>query len=532
MLSLASSWWLLALLALPLVWWLHRFQEPDQTYPVAALFLWRAHADVAHQRRQARHAQPIWWLRALTVGLLIVALCSPQWRSRERAGLTVWIDDSLSMFALEQGVPRMHQALAELQAHLESGHFGSITLRSLGDPGRTLELSPQETASHGAQLRAWSDSARGEPDLPAPAMLDPGQLHWLVSDGASENIAAWARQTPLAKVIATGAATDNVALSALSLRRSGSGEGGAQLLLSITNGGGRNEVRVLDLFADGELLASQPLDIDAGSVAHEVIALDSVPTASVRATIKPADALPMDDFLELPQAALQRTGVHVSEACNGHLRTALSVHPALVVQDGGAATTGLRVYCGAEPSGWRGPTLRVAAGESFAPVRGEVFWSAASGQLRNLSLDSAWLSAPPQDKSPSAELVLLGTADQPLIMFDVVHKIIDVRLNLASTALVDKPEYPLLIAGLVDLLLESESAQRGLVASQRTSPASIAPQLLPPDPSKFTTLPATVGVVDLVDGLIIIALLLLLLDCMLLLRHRHLTRSISAADPE
>jgi len=177
MLSLSSPLWLLALLVLPLVWWLHRFHEHDQAYQVAALFLWASSDDGEEQRGLAREAEPIWLLRALTASLLVLALCGPQWAGRDTGGLTVWIDDSRSMFSLERGIPRMQQALTDLEQLLAERRFSSILLRSLAAPGQALVLElPEELAWRG-QLRAWASAPRGEPKLPVPVLMDSARMH-------------------------------------------------------------------------------------------------------------------------------------------------------------------------------------------------------------------------------------------------------------------------------------------------------------------------------------------------------------------
>jgi hypothetical protein len=533
MLSFSTPWWLLAMLALPLVWWLHRFHEPDQAYPVAALFLWRSYKDTGHQRRQAPRAEPIWWLRALTVCLLVLALSGPQWHDRERQTLIVWIDDSASMYALEYGAPRMQQALTELLRQLGTGRFNSITLRSLADPTQMLALGPLATATGRDQMQAWLGTPRGEPKLPLPALMDPGAVHWLVSDGASPGIAEWARLAPISNIISVGTSGENVGISGLSLRRGSTEANDARVLITVTNGGSKNVSRVLELSAGGQRLVTRPLSLAAGAVTHQVITLASIPTAALRASISPADLLPLDDDMELSLAKLQRVGVRLWGDCSAPLKAALAAYPTLDLLTDLKAPAALNVYCGTDQQGQDGPALSVPGHKSFSPVQGEIFWSPASGELAELLLDPAWLSALQPDTPAAGELVLLGTTNRPLILFDAVHKIITVQLNLDSPLLGSRPEFPLLISGLVDLLLENTPGQRDLVATYSASPASISPQLSMKNrldssvrsPVTFTRNLATVPVIA--------ALLSLMLDLILLFRRqRRQSGSLSLAGPK
>ena len=96
MLSLSSPLWLLALLALPLLWWLHRFREYGSRVPVAAGFLWSGGPQSDESGHLAPRPQAIWWLRALLSGLLVLALGGPRWSVEQAPAVTVWLDDSAS----------------------------------------------------------------------------------------------------------------------------------------------------------------------------------------------------------------------------------------------------------------------------------------------------------------------------------------------------------------------------------------------------------------------------------------------------
>lgn len=520
MLSLASPGWLLALSVLPLVWWLHRFHDLDRAQPVAALFLWPVREAQGSQSLRARRADPIWLWRALTAGLVVLALAEPHWRGRNAGALHLWIDDSPSMFALERGESRMALALAALEQPLAAGRFSSVTAHSLAAPGVALSLDPRAAGDQLAALRAWAGSPRGEPAPPPAALLDTADSHWLISDGASPGLEPWLRLAPVTGLFSAGTATENAGITALSLRRD-SATGGARLLVTVANGGRETALRELRITVGERSLAPLPLRIPPGQAAQEIIDFPAAPTATLRAGISPADALPLDDALELPAARLRPATFTTSPDCGRHLRAALAAHPALVPAADASGSADLAVHCGGDGAGQVGPALRSAAGQDVGPVRGPLLWLPEAGALRELSLQPDWLAAAPARPLTGAGLVLLRDARRPLILFDPNRRIIDTRLDLGAPELVTRPEYPLLVAGLVDLLLQPGAAPGGAVSAPGPGAVSIAPRPLAAGPRRPGA-GSSPSSRDLGGAFIIAAALTLVLD--LALRRRRLAQ--------
>lgn len=475
--SLAAPLWLFALSLLPLVWWLHRFHELGRTHRVAALFLWPLDDAPGNQLRPAQQTDPIWLLRALATGLLVLALCGPQWSSRQTGPLQIWIDDSPSMFALERGGSRMKLALQALNEPLADSRFSAITVHSLSTPGESLALGPLAVSERSAALRAWV-RPRGEPALPPPATLDTGNTHWLVSDGASRGLVHWAQQAPISRLFSAGTASENVGITRLALRRDGSPGRTARLLVTVANGGQQAARRDLQISIAGRPLPLLPLHLEAGGEIHQVIELPAGPAAALRASISPADALPLDDALELSAAGLQAATVAVSESCGNNLRAALAALPAMALVEADGHPASLNTYCGDDYTGQPGPALRSAGRNDNAAVWGPLIWHPMAGPLRDLSLDPAWLSAPSAETPAGDTVALLRSADRPLILFDAKRNIIDIRLDLAAPDLVNRPEYALLIDGLVKLLLQGSAGAQSVVSIASPNPVSIAPHPL------------------------------------------------------
>ncbi len=160
--------WLAGLALVPLIWWLHRFAGEGPRVAVASLTLWReASGAVDVAARKASHADPAWRRRALIAALLVSALAQPQWM-RGEPPLTIWVDNSTSLFTVENGRTRL-ATLIEL-ARRAAGASRAATWRTLENPSASLLPG------------AITPALVLEP--PAPSLLPSSHEHWLLTDGA------------------------------------------------------------------------------------------------------------------------------------------------------------------------------------------------------------------------------------------------------------------------------------------------------------------------------------------------------------
>jgi hypothetical protein len=558
MLSFATPWWFLALLVLPLVWWVHRFHESGQPFPVAALFLWSGDQQTGQSASLAPRAHPLWWLRGLLVCLLVLALCGPRWDTGAPRSLTVWVDDSPSMYSEdEQGQSRMQRALAKLQAHLEAAPYASITLRSLGTPGRVLLLDTSDGAAISAamvrQLSAWTEVPGGEPSPPLAVEMHSGSEHWLVSDGASD-LAAWAEGAPLSKWLGAGAATENVGVSSLVVSAASGVAGGPQVLVSVRNGGTQAAQRTLHVRAGAALLETLQLSLAPAEEVQRVLGLPVdllAGAAPLRVVLSPGDALSLDDELEIAAAELRAPAVQVSPACGSYIRAAVAANPMLAPGGVGRQMADLVIACEPDPAPEEGPAILVRAGQSSGQSSvqssgqasgqvagqdpgapgGEAYWHAASGSLRKLTLAPGALRPASASQPAVAGQSLLSIGGETVISYAVERDSIDVRLDMSAPQLVQSPEYPLLVAGLIDLALGLEAGAGVIAASRNPAPAAIAPRSLVVGKSRAMEAGRPSGR-ELSSYLIVAALGLLCLDGLLLLfRHARLARQLRAWRP-
>ncbi len=90
----AAPAWLLGLLLVPVMWYLHRTGPVLRRHPVESLALWRAAEARPDSPGARRRPDPAWIRRAAICSLLAVALAGPT-LPRPAARVTLWIEPRL-----------------------------------------------------------------------------------------------------------------------------------------------------------------------------------------------------------------------------------------------------------------------------------------------------------------------------------------------------------------------------------------------------------------------------------------------------
>ena len=253
--------WLIALGIIPLIRWLHRWHAPLSSWPVSALFLWERATPEQSAGITKRTPDPAWRRRALAAAMLLIALAGPYLSTQERV-LSVWIDDSPSAFTIEDGDTRlatMLNALSE-QLTIRGSNWADITLRSLSTPGRVQRFSESNPLSQD-DWRTEEDASIQDTFLP---VLAGTSVHWLLTDGASADVRAWAARASLERVIQSGLATENVAVTRIAARRSTDDTDELDVLVSVTNAGLAPADRKLALYGGDDLLQTINLSLLPG----------------------------------------------------------------------------------------------------------------------------------------------------------------------------------------------------------------------------------------------------------------------------
>lgn len=507
MLEWSSPLWLLGLSGVPLVWLLHRLRLARPEVPVSAGFLWRAQAVEDEAGRRFAETDPAWRRRALLVALLALAAAGPHWTGTPRRNLDIWVDDSLSLQALEGGTPRHRLALDALAEALRAEAPYEATLRSLGRADRSLRFDSDTAADGLARLAGWFGEPSSEPRPPIPAAMNPAAAHWLLTDGADAALDAWAAAAPLARIVRIGEARENLALTVLSVRPNPDGGERWAGLVGLANTGASAARRTVELYAGGRLLRSWPVELAAGASTRLSFDLPEAAGRDLRALVPPADALAADDSLalELPdRIPARRVG-----PCGPYLRAALEAHPRLDFRPGGEP--GLTFACG-EEARFEGAGIHFHSPGTSSPPAAPLFWTAAAGPLRTLFLDRAWLRIfRDYPLRPEEGETLLSVANRPLIRQRSLPARIAVYLDMDDPDFARRSEYPALVAGLVGRLTPAADWERGYGVERSPEPSRIAPLALPPLRTASAAATAPAGF-DLGPWLILAALAVLALD--------------------
>ncbi len=444
--ALATPAWLLGLLLVPAIWYLHRSGPILRRHAVASLDLWQDDGARTAQAGERRQPDPAWLRRAAILALLCVALAGPQWQ-RPAERVTVWVDDSLSMQTLEDSETRLDRGLRLAQAALRESAVHDVIVRPLSDPTRAY---PSASAATMQAIR--SHAGTREPQPPAPDALTAARAHWLVTDGADDGVNAWLGNSVVERVIQVASASRNVGITRVTVRPQPADQTAGAIQILLRNGGSAPETRTVEVLAGSILLASHTVSIGAGA---SVTLTQAVPLPVQRLTVRlvPTDALPQDDSVIVDGTPLTRIAVHVDPSCPVEVTRSVGAHPALRTTTGRDA--GLIIDCG---SGWGSdvpvPRLALRQGPPEQFAASSVLWSqAAPGASPRLA------SFPPRargrlDAPRSVDEVLLAAGEVPLVIRRAGSpRTVETSLDLGATEMTGTDTVPLLFAFLADAAL-------------------------------------------------------------------------------
>ncbi len=379
MLSLAAPAWLAGLLLLPLLRWWHRGGAPVRALPVARLALWQG-ASVSAAVGVQRPPDPVWRRRALLLALLCAALAAPQ-LERPGSRITVWVDDSASLLAHEDGGRRLELALAQATAALHAAD--EVEWRALGAP---WQLAGSRADQAGPVLAAGAAGMRSAaPAAPPVALLRADRQHWLLTDAVHPATSRWPAGHAPDRVIQVGTPLHNLGLTRLAARRLPDAPGMLDLLVAWANGGSASARRTLVLTADGREVERREISAEAGAGGSLRLRLNS--GLRLEAQLEPPDRLRGDDRLLLDTSVLQPQPIRLDPRCGPLLQAAVRAHPALRSVTGPESPS-LQIVCGDGPAAEGAAVLRVHADRLPARVSGPLAWDAGLAPVVPLAVDA------------------------------------------------------------------------------------------------------------------------------------------------
>ena len=472
MLSFATPAWLLGLLLVPVIRWLHRGGAQLRSVPVASLALWRKTVTAGPSAGERRPPDPAWRRRALAAALLSVALAGPR-SAAPVERLTLWVDDSLSMLTREAGGTRLGTGLAKVAAELASRPGAEVEVRTLGNPWQRQDSLSSETIA--ALVR---DAGQREPVKPPAGLLHADRRHWLLTDGADAEFLAAADGIGFSRVIRVGETTRNAGIVRLAARRSLGDRDRFDVELQVGNGGDTAEERVAVLSSESAEVTRASIKLEPGASA--TMSAVAPMAAAVQARVEPGDALADDDTLMLDTSALLARRVAADPACPAAILAALQAHPALSVT-ADAAVADLAVECGgtggtADLAGM--PRIRFLRDRAAEPFEGDLTWSSnvsetQRGRLESLALRTSGRLAPPG----SGEVLLLAAGPMPLIVQrrSEGEPLIETALAVESADR-DRPVAPLLVSFLVDQALSTALLDEVAVVARDERAVRVVPR--------------------------------------------------------
>ncbi|MDP1902500.1 MAG: hypothetical protein Q8K96_18925 [Rubrivivax sp.] len=506
MLSFITPLWLLGLVLLPLIRWLHRGGRHRRALPVSRLALWWGSAASSPAAGERRPPDPAWRRRALFTALVFVALAGPQW-PQPRARITLWVDDSLSMLTREAQGTRLALGLAQARALLAEVPLAEAEVRTLADPWRALGA-----LTEGAVAGIVAGAPGKTPGAPPAALLARDRLHWLVTDGAHAALLEWPGNRRADRLIQVGTVTRNVGLERLAARRNASDPEKFDLLLKLTNGGTAVETREVGFVTDGGEAIRSTHRLDPGASAFVTATI--VASTQVRATLQPGDALTEDDGIALALAPLGRRRVAADAKCPKALVAAVGTHPALALVPGNASDAQAVLDCGTAGAASAAPTLRVRADRTPARWPGSVQWAPSVAESGRIRLASEQLPVAAQLQVRPADAVLLAVGGEPVIVSRAGEaRLIETSLDFESMGRARGPEIPLLVNLMFERLLGVRLLDAVALTDRGAGSARVAPLGAPPDGLSTASARATGESGALRDG----AMPLLLLAALVLL---------------
>ena len=502
--------WLALLGLAPALWWLHRLRDRGFHHPVAALFLWQpSENEVAHGMRMDK-ADPAWRRRALLATIAAIAIAGPLLHSRQPP-ITIWLDDSPSMFADESGNTRMELAAIELVRYADAAATDDIILRSLGDPSMTVRVAAANEITD--NLASWRAAAQ-PPNPPPPALMDKERQHWLVSDGADRQVSEWSANAPLTAIVRVGSDQNNSVIAAITARANPDDARTMDLQVHIQNLSANSGNRTL-VISGTNGPAEQYLALEPRS--SRIVTATAAMGRDIEARLEPPDALAMDDSLLLTGNASAAIVVRIDADCPQALADAVAAIPGLRPAAGPEQPAGLLVVCADTYSlPLASPVLLFVTPLADVQQIQAPVWSPGAGALRQLVLDEvSGAELAPQPGITTTPLLSSGGRTLMALQQRPQHPpAIHVGLAIDDSGWTRQASFALLVARLAEHvtnrpLLDPLIAARQAVAGEEISPR----HPLSANPAAF---PVTGSDRDLSTWLILAALLLVLWDLVIL----------------
>ena len=298
--NIAALWYLFPLAGVIILLYLLRMRRKD--FRVPATFLWPSQTTDVRANAPIQKLRFSWLmvLQLLAIALIIGSFARPQTKQEGLAGVvTVFVvDTSASMSSREGSGTRVDEAIRRIRSAISTARPGDrFSLIEAGPiPRVLLALSNDSARMRGALEQLAPTHTRsdvgGALRLAAALVgsMESGNIV-LLSDGAFPEIANFSQGKAAVHFQKIGAASDNVAITALGV---GAAQAGRQLFCGVRNYSPSSKQITLTFYADGSVFESKSLQISAStSIGHSTM----LPAGAkvLEARIEPLDALNADN---------------------------------------------------------------------------------------------------------------------------------------------------------------------------------------------------------------------------------------------
>jgi hypothetical protein len=299
--SLAQLWWLVPLGGIIIALYLLRMRRKDQRVP--ATFLWPMRTEEVRANALIQKLRFNWLmvLQLLAMTFLVLALARPlSLRRGLTSDVTVFvIDVGASMGSVDVKPTRLAQARKEIEAAISGARLQDrIALIEAGPVPRVLcPLSSDKPRIRSALETATqtdAPSAMAEALRLASALCagEAGARIVVVSDGVFPQVHDFSPGRAAVVYRKVGISDENMAVSALGLTE---GDDGRQLYCAVNNYGHAPMTGAVTLYADGKVIDSRQLTVEAGKRNGYVL---PVPPSShvFEASLVDGDPLTADNY--------------------------------------------------------------------------------------------------------------------------------------------------------------------------------------------------------------------------------------------
>ncbi|MDF2439321.1 MAG: hypothetical protein JWN98_305 [Abditibacteriota bacterium] len=258
------------LLGVVLLLYILRLKRKERVMPSTMLWQTALRDLQANAPWQKLRSSLLMWLQLLFLSLAVLALVRPAIKVLSSGGQTIAIvlDASASMAASDVSPSRFERARGEatrLVNSLSSGDGATI----IAAGAQTKVLSPL-TADKNVLKRALSDArtqdtgANLREAIVLAASLLRGKknsLIYVVSDGAVAPVADLSLGNTGVEFVRVGARNDNIAITAMDVRRGYGGGADPQIFVTLANFSNQPKTINLELSHNGELTAVRPVTV-------------------------------------------------------------------------------------------------------------------------------------------------------------------------------------------------------------------------------------------------------------------------------